>query len=312
MSHLHTFTWHALGTCCSLQLAGVDAARARRAAAAVRAWVESFEARYSRFRAGSLISDINRRCGQWVAVDAGMEAMLNLCDSLYFITRGALDPTAEPLVRLWYGVDRPPAAAAVAAARALVHWPAVQRRPGAVRLPSPGMALDFGGFKEYAVDQAAAILRQHGVQAFLVDFGKDLCAGAAPPDAPAWHIGLEHPDAPGKVNGSIALVAAGMAASGDYHRCFIHAGVRYGHIIDPRTGYPVANGCRVAHVIGGSCLEAGVHATAAFILGVPAGVDLIEGTFGMSGCLVADNGIFTTSGFSAHLCAVPRACAGSG
>jgi thiamine biosynthesis lipoprotein len=174
----------------------------------------------------------------------------------------------------------------------------VQRAPGKVFLPEVGMALDFGGFgKEYAVDFVAQIALNHGLPCALVDFGHDLRALGAPPGRPAWHIGLEDPARPGTSDGSVALVNRGIASSGDYLRSFRVGDRRYGHIIDPRTGAPVANGARQATVIAGSCLQAGALSTAAFVLGVPQGIDLIQGFPGAEGLILTARVRAQTRGF---------------
>ena len=73
------------------------------------AWVLAFEAKYSRFRPDSLVSRINAAAGaEWVAVDAEMEQIFKLCDTLHFMTQGILDPTALPLIRLWNWKAQPP------------------------------------------------------------------------------------------------------------------------------------------------------------------------------------------------------------
>jgi len=230
-----------------------------------------------------------------------MEVLLKLCDTLHFMTQGVLDPTALPLIRLWnYKADTPrlPAEAEVAAARALVGWKKVQRTPGRVFLPEAGMALDFGGFgKEYAVDIAAQIATDHGIPSALVDFGHDLRAVSAPPGRPAWHVGLEDPLKPGTVSGSMAIVGRSVASSGDYIRRVVIDGRRYGHIIDVRTGWPVANGCLQATVIAGSCLQAGVLSTTAFVLGVPKGIEFIQACPGAEGLIVTERARAQTRGF---------------
>ena len=300
---LRKLSFHALGTQCEVQYAapGGDGQAAGFERAAV-AWVAAFEAKYSRFRPDSLVSRINAAAGQqWVAVDAEMEGLLKLCDTMYFLTQGVLDPTALPLIRLWnYKADHPrvPTAAEIEAARAMVGWKKVQRTPGRIFLPAPGMALDFGGFgKEYAVDIVAQIALDHGIGSALVDFGHDLRAIGRPPGRPAWHIGLEDPRRPGTADGSIGVTGKGVASSGDYLRCFVIGGKRYGHIIDPRTGWPVANGCLQATVIAGSCLQAGILSTTAFVLGVPKGIDFIQASPGSEGLLLTENTRAQTRGF---------------
>ena len=300
---LRKLSFPALGTTCEAQYAapGGDTQATAFERAAV-AWVNAFEAKYSRFRPDSLVSRINAAAGQsWIEVDPEMEGLLNLCDSLHFMTEGVLDPTALPLIRLWnYKAAHPriPAPAEIAAALALVGWKRVQRAPGKVFLPESGMALDFGGFgKEYAVDIVAQIAVDHGIASVLVDFGHDLRALGTPPGRPAWHIGLEDPAKPGLAAGSIGVIGKGVASSGDYLRCFVADGKRYGHIVDPRTGWPVGNGCMQATVIANTCLQAGVLSTTAFVLGVPKGVEFIQACPGAEGLLLTDKTRAQTRGF---------------
>lgn len=300
---LRRLSFKALGTNCEVQYAAPGgAAQAEGFERAVTAWVASFEAKYSRFRPDSLLSRINAAAGrEWVTVDAEMEALFKLCDTLHFMTQGVLDPTALPLIRLWnYRAEDPrlPSDAEVESARRLVGWKKVQRAPGKVFLPEPGMALDFGGFgKEYAVDMAAQIAVQHGITSALVDFGHDLKAVGQPPDRPAWHIGLEDPHRPGSTAGSMAVIGKGVASSGDYIRRVVINGRRFGHIVDPRSGRPVANGCLQATVITGSCLQAGALSTTAFVLGVPKGIEFIQSFPGAEGLIVTDHARAQTRGF---------------
>ena len=300
---LRKLAFPALGTMCEVQYAasGGDS-QAQAFERAATDWVNAFEAKYSRFRPDSLVSRINAAAGRdWVDVDPEMEALLQLCDTLHFMTQGVLDATALPLIKLWnYKAETPriPSAEEIAAARALVGWKKVLRKPGKILLPEPGMALDFGGFgKEYAVDFVAQVAVDHGLPCALVDFGHDLRAIGAPPGRPAWHIGLEDPHKPGTTAGSVALVGRGIASSGDYIRGFTIGGKRYGHIIDPRTGWPVANGCLQATVIASSCLQAGVLSTTAFVLGVPKGTEFVQSCPGAEGLIVMQQARAQTRGF---------------
>jgi thiamine biosynthesis lipoprotein len=301
---LRRVAFPALGTRCEVQYAAPkgDGQAAAFEKAAV-GWVQAFEAKYSRFRPDSLLSRINAAAGRdWVEVDAQTEGLCKLCDTLQFMTQGILDPTALPLIRLWNWKAQPPvvpAAEAIAAARKLVGWSKVRRRPGGIFLPEAGMALDFGGFgKEYAVDIVADIARDHGIADALVDFGRDLRALGAPPGRPAWHIGLEDPQRPGSTWASVSFDGnRGIASSGDYVRGFVLEGRRYGHIIDPRTGWPVAHGCTQATVIAGTCLQAGVLSTTAFVLGLPQGLAWIESFPGAQGSLLTAQAKAQTRGF---------------
>lgn len=303
---LRRLSFKALGTRCEVQYVADAAETATSFERAAVAWVGAFEAKYSRFRPDSLLSRINAAAGrEWVAVDAEMEQMLDFCGALHAMTGGLVDATALPLMRLWdYHREHPtvPAPSAIDAARRLVGWPKVRRAPGRVFLPEPGMALDFGGFgKEYAVDAVAQIALAHGIGNVLVDFGHDLRALGAPPGRPCWHIGLENPAAPGSVWGSIGVTGQGVASSGDYLRGFTAGGRRYGHILDPRTGRPVAHRCTSATAIAGSCLQAGVLSTCAFILGPVEGLRFIESVPGADGCVLTDRERAQTRNFYTHV-----------
>jgi thiamine biosynthesis lipoprotein len=301
---LRKLAFKAMGTHCEVQYAA-PAGDAQAASFEKRAvdWTTAFEDKYTRFRTTSLVGRINAAAGRdWVEVDAEMEQMFKLCDTLHFMTQGILDPTALPLIRLWNWKADPPAVPTqeqVAAARRLVGWTKVQRAPGKVFRPEPGMALDFGGFgKEYAVDLVAQIGRDCGIENLLVDFGHDLRVLGAPPGRPAWHVGLEDPLKPGSAWGSIAIGGSkGIASSGDYIRCFTVDGRRYGHIIDVRTGWPVGNGCWQTTVIASTCLQAGVLSTTSFVLGIEKGLEFIQACPGAEGMILSEKTRAQTRGF---------------
>jgi len=303
VSSLRRLRWTALGTNCEVQYGCDDPKAATGFEDEALRWVMQFEAKYSRFRPDSLISFINAAAGRdWIDVDVEMTEFLDLSASLYQLSQGVLDVTALPLMRLWEyraPVSRMPSESEIAAAKHLVGWSKVQRKPGQVRLPEAGMALDFGGWgKEYAVDIVAQIARRHGLTQVLVDFGHDLAAVGTAPGKPGWHVGLEDPAAPGeKCWGSIAARDCGVASSGDYVRGFTLNGKRYGHIVDPRTGWPVANGCSQVTVIAPSCLQAGALATAVFILGPEKGLRLVQDLMGAEACVLIGRKRHQTKGF---------------
>lgn len=299
---LRRLSFYAMGTQCEVQYLAESDAQAAGFEADARNWTLAFEAKYSRFREDSLISRINAAAGkEWVSIDAEAEALLALCDGLYFLTKGVLDPTSLPVTKLWdYRQTNPrvPTETEINDAKRLCGWPKVKREPGKIFLPKEGMALDLGGFgKEWAVDQVAAIATHHGLRDFMVDFGHDLHARGKPPHGSFWHVGLEDPANPGTAWAGVGLSGHGMASSGNYLRYLTLNGKRYGHIVDPRTGYPTQNECLAVYVIAGSCLEAGVLSTSALILGAREGIELISGTFGAEGCIVTPRERFYSKGF---------------
>jgi thiamine biosynthesis lipoprotein len=299
--------FRAMGTWCQLVFTAPSRAAGDFFVQEAIDWVTAFESRYSRFLPDSLISAINNAAGKsWVEVDPETEQLLALCNELFFYTRGAFDPTALPLLKLWNWKANPPSIptdAAVVQARSLTGWNKVQRKSGAVFLPVPGMSLDLGGIgKEYAVDRVLQIAQEHGLQAALVDFGQDLRVHGLPADKPAWHIGLDDPRKPGECWASLAVRDRAVATSGDYLRHFTHNGRRFGHIIDPRNGEPVANGCLAVTVLAPTCTIAGVLSTTAFILGPREGLALIESYLGAAGCITTHNSRHQTKSFYENLC----------
>jgi len=299
-------TFFAMGTRCRVMVAAPDRAPADVYLDRLLDRIADFEAKYSRFLDGSLVSLVNAAAGKhWVEVDEEADRMLGLCAELFFFTRGAFDPTALPLIRLWNWKSNPPVVPedeAIRAARELVGWNKVQRKPGAIFLPAPGMGIDLGGIgKESAVDQAMAMAVQHGLENVLVDFGQDIRVHGKPPGRPAWHVGLENPRTPGTCWASVAVTDHAVASSGDYLRHFVHQGRRYGHILDPRTGYPVDNRCRAVSVVAPACTIAGILTTTAFILGPEEGFHLIHNYHGASGAILTETGNLTTPRFYEHL-----------
>jgi FAD:protein FMN transferase len=283
----------AMGTWCQLLFATPSRTAGDYFVQEAIAWVADFEARYSRFLPDSLVSVINAAAGKaWVEIDEETERLFSLCNELFFVTRGAFDPTALPLLRLWDWKANParvPDTASVSEALSLTGWGKVQRKRGSIFLPRLGMGIDLGGIgKEYAVDRVAQLAQEHGVDNALVDFGQDLRVVGLPPDKPLWHIGLEDPKQPGQCWASLGIKDKAVTTSGDYLRHFTLNGCRYGHIIDPRTGYPVNNETLAVSVVASTCTLAGVLSTSAFILGPQEGLRLIESYFGAAGCITTN------------------------
>lgn len=292
----------AMGTQCEVIFSNADEKAGKAFTREATNWVHEFEAKYSRYKSDSLISRINGAAGRdWVALDPDAERMFALADQVYVLTRGLVDPTALPLMRIWnYQAAKPtvPSKEAIQVALSRVGWTRVRRNEGRIYLPETGMGLDLGGFgKEYAVDCVAELARKYEISDVLVDFGHDVRVSGRAPDGANWTIGIEDPQRPGTVRSRLVVEKGGVATSGDYLRYFESDGLRYGHIIDPRTGYPVSNDCLSVTVVANSCLEAGLLATTAFVLGGEEGLHLIEEYFGAEGCVSCTDREYQTRGF---------------
>ena len=147
-----------------------------------------------------------------------------------------------------------------------VGWERVDWNGSSITMP-PGMEIDFGGIgKEYAVDRAAGLVRDRTDRGCLVNFGGDLAMTAAPAGRDAWQVGVD--SGVGLPSGTvIALGAGALATSGDARRFVERNGVRYGHIIDPRSGWPVEGAPTSVTVAADTCVQAGMLSTMAMLEG---------------------------------------------
>lgn len=297
--------FHALGTGCAVLFRHDDDSVARAFVAEALGWLTRFEAKYSRFKPDSIVSRINDRAGrEWVAVDEETSTLLDLAGRMHDLTGGILDAAILPLLRLWDWKTvhtRLPDRREVDAAMELCGWRQVRREPGRVFLPREGMGLDFGGFgKEFAVDRVIAIARAHGIRDAMVDLGRDLFAMGGNGRHPFWHVGIEDALRPGACIGGLAVSGQAVCSSGSYARRFEHDGVWYGHILDPRTGWPVRHGLAGVTVLAPDCLMAGIHATAVFVMGRHEGRRFADCGRGVHVCLQDEQGIDRSPGFIRH------------
>lgn len=225
----------------------------------------------SEWRADSPISAVNAAAGkQPVTVPAELREMLERAIGYGEKTEGAFDITWRGMGRLWRFDDqfRVPSSAEVEQARKNVDYRRIQIEGNRVFLPTPSMAIGLGGIAGgYAVDRAAAVLVAGGFPDFLFDGSGDILTGGSHSGRP-WRLGIQDPRGPhGKLIGSVAVQDEALVTSGDYERYRIVDGVRYHHIIDPRTGWP-AKGTIAVTVIGRTTEQADALATAMLVLGV--------------------------------------------
>ena len=297
--------FHALGTGCAILFRHADDAVARAFVGEALRWLGCFEAKFSRFQPDSVVSRINACAGRdWVEVDEETTMMLDLAGRMHDLTGGILDPAILPLLRLWDWKTvhlKLPDAREVDHAMALCGWRKVLREPGRVFLPHEGMGLDFGGFgKEFAVDRVVAIARACGIRDAMVDLGRDLFAMGGNGRHPFWHVGIQDALREGECIGGLAVSDQAVCSSGSYARRFEHQGVGYGHILDPRTGWPVRHELAGVTVLAPDCLMAGIHATAVFVMGRREGRRFADCARGVHVCLQDEHGIDRSPGFIRH------------
>ncbi len=212
------------------------------------------------------------------------EIRLMLARSGYYheLSSGAFDPTIGPLKWLWdfENGGRIPSDDDLRRAMGLVDLKNVEIDGNHMRFAVSGVKLDFGAIaKGYAVDRMAATLRENGAKAALVNAGGNIVTIGRKPDNSDWVIGVRHPR-----GGQTILVEpapnVAVATSGDYERFFVKDGVKYHHIIDPRTGYP-ADKCIAATAWTDNAMDADALSTMLFLLGPKKGIEIAESLKGV-------------------------------
>lgn len=246
------------------------AAAAQLQAAAAEAW--RIERKFSRYRQDNVVHAINAAAGAPVTVDEETARLIDFAVTLHQLSDGRFDITSGVLRRAWKfdGSDRVPASEAIAALLPLVGWDKARWEKPVLTLPA-GMEIDLGGIgKEYAVDRVFTLLAGLTEAALLVNFGGDLRARGPRRDGSAWQVGIETPDRAHEATETLALVSGGLATSGDARRFLLKDGQRFGHILDPRTGWPIQGGPRSATILAGDCVQAGMYATLTLLAGAGA------------------------------------------
>lgn len=248
-------------------------------------------AQMSSWEPDSDISRFNRaHAGRWQVLPAEFFHVLEYALTLAAASGGAYDPSIGALVDVWgfgahAGATQPPAAGAIAAAKAHVDWRRIELDRIGQRVRQPGgLQLDVSSIaKGYAVDRIAQALQAQGIEAFLIEVAGELRAAGQRGDSTAWRVAIESPrpndDPDSLVTGAgsgatrtLAVRDMALATSGDYRRFFAHDGQHYSHEIDPRSGYPVQGDLASVSVLASECMHADALATALFVLGPEAGL----------------------------------------
>ena len=287
--------FRAMGGANEILLAALGEAEASAALEAAVREVLRIEARYSRYRADSVVSRVNAAAGsgEWVEVDEETRTLLDFADALYHQSGGLFDITSGILRQAWnFKEPKLPAQEQIELLQSRIGWQRVEREGGAIRLPQRGMEIDFGGFgKEYAADRAATLLAERGIAHGYVNLGGDIRAMGPQADGRPWLIGVQNPRRPGEVVATIPVSQGALATSGDYERYFDYEGKRYCHVLDPRTGWPVSYWASVS-VLAPVAIVAGSFATIT-MLKQKDGLDFLRAAGMTHLCVDAGGAIFS-------------------
>jgi thiamine biosynthesis lipoprotein len=268
-----------MGTNIDVEIWHDDAARGNAAIDAVMDEMRRIDNLMSHYKPESEISQINQRAfREPVVVDQELFDLIGQAIHFSEVTEGAFDITYASVGYLYdYRKHVKPTESQIKAALPAVNFRNLLLDPKAhsVRFEHEGMRIDLGGIaKGYAVDRGIGILQARGVQHAVVTAGGDTRIIGDRFGRP-WIVGIRHPDDKNRVITRIPLIDTAMSTSGDYERFFDENGVRYHHIIDPKTGHS-ASKVRSATILGPTAMQTDGLSKTAFVLGADEAIRIIE------------------------------------
>ncbi|MDR1989340.1 MAG: FAD:protein FMN transferase [Acidobacteriaceae bacterium] len=307
--HLVQRTELEMGSSLTLTAWTADETAANEAFSRVFAEFDRLDRLMSVWKPESDIVKVNAAAGVHpVAVSPDVIDVVSIARQVSEWTEGKFDITFGALSDVWkFDQDQDdsiPSAEAIAARLPFIDYRQLRIDPaaGTLFLAKQGMRAHLGGIgKGYAVDKAVAILREHGINDFMVQAGGDMYVGGRRGDR-AWRLGINDPR--GKGGDSFATIELSnetLSTSGDYERYFIRDGVRYHHILDPALGQP-ARGARSVTIVTKRAVIADGLSTGVFVLGPEKGMALIERLPDVEGVIVTSkNEVLVSSGLKGRV-----------
>lgn len=271
---LRTADGVAQGTTYSLQWVG-GGTEAEIAAAAEQE-LARIDALLSNYRSDSALERFNAaRSTEPTELPAELVTLFGLAKRIHEASAGCFDPTVRPLVRAWgFDGESPavPSPAAMEAARAAVGLDKLELIDSTrVRKRVAELEIDMASIGQgYTAGRLAALLEQHGAIGYLAEIGGEIVARGAKPDGSAWRVGIENPRGGAQAAPALRMPSSATTAvvtSGSYRQYFEVDGRRFGHILDPRTGWPVEHALLSVTVVGDDAATAAAWGTALLCLG---------------------------------------------
>ena len=262
-------SFKAMASPCEVLIDTNSRRKATLAAEIAQAEALRIEQKFSRYRSDNIIFKINNSRETTIEVDAETALLLDYAAVCFELSDGLFDITSGVLREVWQfdGSSRLPTEEQVKQLQKRIGWNKLSWQSPRLEMQA-GMEIDLGGIgKEYAVDRSALLLRQAGFKHALVNFGGDLLALGPRRDGRSWSVAVDSvANSQGKTT-RLRLEGGALTTSGDTHRFLIKDNVRYSHILNPMTGWPVADAPRTVTVHAASCLEAGMLSTFAMLQG---------------------------------------------
>lgn len=271
-----------MGSVFEISLVGTDSASLEYQIQLVIDEIERIENLISEWRPNTQISEVNRNAGiRPVKVDREVFELTRRAISYSILSDGAFDISVAALDKIWRfdgNMDALPSDAAVQNSVTKVGFEKIELDSIAstIFLKQSGMKIGFGSIgKAYAADRGRHILQEMGVKGGLINASGDIALWGKPPEKKSWSIGISDPEKPYKITRKLRMKEGAVATSGNYKKYVMFNGVRYSHIMDPRTGYPATELASVT-VIGPMAEFANALSTSVMVLGVKKGLKLME------------------------------------
>ncbi len=266
---LYSCTFFAMGSPCEFIIATEDHELAKSLGTIVSTEAWRIEDKYSRYIDGNIISKLNASNGQWLTIDTETKRLIDFAKQCYELSEGLFDITSGSLRTIWDFKSkdiRIPSESEIAQALKNIGFNKIIFRDNSIKL-LPEMEIDLGGIgKEYAVDMCTQKVAQQTNSPFLINFGGDLFANKPIDDKP-WSVGLENPQNSSEAIQMVDLYQGAIATSGVMKRNIKLNNKIYGHILNPKTAWPILNPPQAVSVHASSCTDAGILSTLAMLHG---------------------------------------------
>lgn len=290
-----------MGSTFEITVVDDDAIRANKHIDAAVAEIKRIERLISSWDMASQTSEINKNAGaKAVRVKKELFQLIERAKSISKLTDGAFDISYASMDRIWKfdeSMGQMPSDKEIKLSVAKVGAKSIEldAKNNTVFLKKKGMKIGFGAIgKGYAADKAKTLLQERGVSAGIINASGDMNAWGSQPDGTSWRVAIRNPMNKNKVFALMPLQNKAVVTSGNYEKYVRFNGVRYAHIIDPRTGYPATELISVT-VFAPKAEIADALATAVFVMGKEAGIDRINQIPNVDCIIIDHKGIISTS-----------------
>jgi thiamine biosynthesis lipoprotein len=290
-----------MGSTFEITVVDDDAIRANNHIDAAVTEIKRIERLISSWDMASQTSEINKNAGvKAIRVKKELFQLIERAKSISKLTDGAFDISYASMDRIWKfdkSMEQMPSDKEIKLSVAKVGAKNIEldAKNNTIFLNKKGMKIGFGAIgKGYAADKAKTLLQERGVSAGIINASGDMNAWGSQPDGTPWRVAIRNPMNKNKVFALMPLQNKAVVTSGNYEKYVRFNGVRYTHIIDPRTGYPATELISVT-VFAPKAELADALATAVFVMGKEAGIDRINQIPNVDCILIDHKGIISTS-----------------